>query len=55
MPIISDDKCFQLSLVIGNIPPYVAGEQNPKVTTPYSTEIMEEARTNAELRGADAV
>ncbi|KAG2182047.1 hypothetical protein INT43_006973 [Umbelopsis isabellina] len=39
------------SPIVGNLPPYVAGEQNPKVTTSYSTEIMEEAKTNPLLRG----
>ncbi|KAI9277730.1 CRAL-TRIO domain-containing protein [Umbelopsis sp. AD052] len=43
------------SAILGNIPPYVAGEQNPTVVTSYSTEIMEEAKTNPELRGDDAV
>lgn len=39
--------------VVGNIAPYVAGEENPTVPTPYSAEIMEEAKTNPELRGIE--
>ncbi|CAO3685259.1 unnamed protein product [Umbelopsis vinacea] len=38
---------------VGNIPPYVAGDENPKVPTPYSTEIMERAKTDLMLQGVE--
>jgi hypothetical protein len=44
---------FLRSSVVGNIPPYVAGDENPRVPTPYSTQIMERAKTDFMLQGAE--
>lgn len=44
---------FLRSSVVGNIPPYVAGDENPRVPTPYSTEIMEGAKTDLILQGIE--